>query len=395
MRAPFASRLSHLPAYLFQELDELKAQTRGDLIDLGEGSPDQPTPRPILAAFTRALRRTENHRYPTYAGKARARQAVADWYRRRFGVVLDPDSEVTMLLGSKEGVAHLIWGVCGPGDVVAVCEPSYPVYPNQCRLAGATPVAVPLEEHNGFLPDLDWLSRHAHRLKLVCINYPNNPTAATARLDFYQTLVALAMKHGFYVVNDNVYSEIYFGAVAPPSILEVPAAHTCCVEFHSLSKSFNMAGWRIGMAVGNRQLIQALLKIKRNTDSGPFGAIQDAATVALRRGTRLTAAIRRMYRQRRDTFCTELQKAGWPVAKPEATFFVWARLPDWFRARKNGSRSWAFVERLLLSCRVMAAPGNGFGAAGEGYVRFALVQPEAQLRKAAVRIGRWLNSGAN
>lgn len=392
MRNPFATRLSQIPPYLFQELDELRAKIKGDLIDLGEGSPDQPPPRPILAAFTKALRKPENHRYPTYAGKLSTRRAVAAWYRRRFGVVLDPETEITLLLGSKEGVAHLIWGVCGPGDVVAVTTPGYPVYANQCRLAGASLMKMPLTEHNRFLPDLDWLSRSASRLKLVCINYPNNPTAAVAPKEFYEQLVELALKFGFYIVNDNVYSEIYFGPKPPPSILEVSGARTCCLEFHSLSKSFNMAGWRIGMAVGNRGLIQALLKVKQNTDTGPFGAIQDAAVYALRNSNRLTAVLRRMYQHRQDTFCRTLTKAGWPVTRPEATFYVWTRVPERFTTRRRGSRSLAFVEEMLAKTRVMAAPGTGFGEGGEGFVRFALVATEKQLKQAARRIGRWLTA---
>jgi LL-diaminopimelate aminotransferase len=391
MREPFAARLGWIPPYLFQELDDLKARTGGDLIDLGEGSPDQPAPKPISAALTKALKNTENHRYPSYPGKLAARAAVAAWYRRRFAVELDPETEVAMLLGSKEGVAHLIWGTCGPGDTVAVSDPGYPVYQNQSRLCGATPIPVPLEEKTDFLPDLDWLSRIAPRIKLLCLNFPGNPTAAVASIEFYRAVVALAERHGFFVVNDNVYSELYFGRVKPPSILEVPGAMEHCVEFHSLSKTFNMAGWRIGMAVGNARLIKALLKIKQNTDSGPFGAIQDAAVFALRSGAKFAAANRAMYRRRRDTFCGELVRHGWGVALPDATFYVWTRLPAGHDTAPAGeSPSLNFTRKMLSNCRVMCAPGTGFGQYGEGYVRFALVATEPRLKEAAHRIGRWL-----
>lgn len=389
MREPFAARLGRIPPYLFRELDELKARAGGKVIDLGEGSPDLPTPEPVLAAFRRALKKTDNHRYPTYAGKLAVRAAVADWYRRRFGVRLDPESEVTLLIGSKEGVAHLIWGTCGPGDVVGVADPAYPVYPNSCRLAGATPVSVPLEEANNFLPDLGVIDRIGNRIKLLCLNFPSNPTAAVAGREFWREIVRLARRWGFYVVNDNVYSELYFGSEPPPSILEIDGARDCCVEFHSLSKTFSMAGWRIGMAVGNARLIQALLKIKQNVDSGPFGAVQDAAAAALRSGERLARSIRRVYRERRDAFCGALTAAGWPVSVPAATFYVWTRVPE---GRAGGkSPSVEFVRDMLLNTRVMAAPGVGFGAAGEGFVRFALVADKAVLVRAAKRIGQWLS----
>jgi len=391
MHEPSAARLNWIPPYLFQELDDLKSRVGRGLVDLGEGSPDQPTPRPIIAALTKALKDTENHRYPSYPGKLTARAAVAAWYRRRFRVELDPETEVSMLVGSKEGVAHLIWGVCGPGDTVAVSDPGYPVYQNQSRLCGATPVPVPLEEKNGFLADLNWLARIAPRIKLLCLNFPGNPTAAVATLDFYREVVAMAERHGFFVVNDNVYSELYFGRQKPPSILEVPGAKERCVEFHSLSKTFNMAGWRIGMAVGNAQLIKSLLKIKQNTDSGPFGAIQDAAVFALQSGAKFAAANRLMYKRRRDTFCGELVRHGWGVKLPEATFYVWTPVPAGHDTAPAGeSVSFNFTRKLLANCRVMCAPGTGFGQYGEGYVRFALVAPKKQLQEAARRIGRWL-----
>ncbi len=386
-----ATRLARVPPYLFKELDELKARAGPGLIDLGEGSPDQPAPKPVITALVKALARPENHRYPSYSGKPEARAAVAAWYGRRFGVELDPETEVTMLIGSKEGAAHLIWACCGPGDVVAVSDPGYPVYQNQARLCGATPVAIPLLEKNDFLPELEWLRSIANRVKLVCLNYPSNPTGACAPTSFYEEIVALARRYGFFIANDNVYSEIHFGTSRPPSILQVHGARDCCIEFHSLSKSFNMAGWRIGMAVGNRALIAALLKIKQNTDSGPFGAIQDAAAFALRRGESLIRQTRQLYKERRDAFCDELARAGWAVPRPAATFYVWAPVPPQAgTARPGESASASFVRRLLVNCQVMAAPGVGFGQHGEGYVRFALVADRRKLVLAAKRIGSWL-----
>lgn len=383
MASAAARRLGRIPPYLFQELDDLKARTRGSLIDLGEGSPDLPTPPPILRAFTRALEDPRNHGYPTYAGKLSARQAVAEWYRRRFRVRLDPATEVTMLLGSKEGVGHLIWGTCGPGDAVAYGDPAYPIYPNQARLCGARPVVVPLLARNRFLPDLERINRIGPRIKLLCLNYPNNPTAAVAGLGFFREVVRLARRHGFWVVNDCVYSELAFGRRRPPSILQITGAKERCIEFHSLSKTYSMAGWRIGMAVGCPDLIRALLRIKQNTDSGPFGAIQDAAAWALTRGGRLADRNRRVYQARRDTFCGELAGSGWPVPVPEATFYVWAPVPG----RQDAYR---FALDLLRDCRIVVAPGVGFGRHGQGFIRFALVQDERWLRTAARRIGRWL-----
>ncbi|MFB0510207.1 MAG: aminotransferase class I/II-fold pyridoxal phosphate-dependent enzyme, partial [bacterium] len=289
----FAQRLKKIPPYLFAELDELKQKTKGEVIDFGEGGPDSATPKPIVQAMIKALQNSEYHRYPTYQGMIAARVAVADWYQGRFGVKLDPAKEVCMLIGSKEGVGHLIWGVVGYGDKIGIPDPSYPIYRNQALLSGAVPSILPLLETNDYLPDLSRLRNQ--KIKLICINYPNNPTAAVAPLSFYKELVALAQREGFYVLNDNVYSEIYFDS-PPPSILQVNGAKECCVEFHSLSEAFNMAGWRIGFVVGNKNLITAMLKIKQNTDSGPFSAIQETAIFALRKTGSFAKSIRTLYR---------------------------------------------------------------------------------------------------
>jgi LL-diaminopimelate aminotransferase len=253
----FARRLGKIPPYLFADLDRMKAQTRGDIIDFGVGDPDQPTPQPIIRAMNRALADPARHHYPSYEGMLAARTAAADWYRRRFHVKLDPATEVCMLLGSKEGVGHLIWGITGPSDVVAIPDPSYMIYKHQALFAGARPLMLPLREKNDFLVDFcdirDW-----SRIKLMILNYPANPTAGTAPPAFYREAVRLAHKHDFCLVNDNVYSELYFGS-RPSSLLEVPGARERCVEFHSLSKTYNMTGWRIGFVVGNQHIIKALL----------------------------------------------------------------------------------------------------------------------------------------
>ncbi len=373
----YAQRLRRIPPYFFAELDCLK-QSKDclrQLIDFGEGNPDTPTPKPIIQAMVKALQNKAFHRYPTYQGMLSARIAVADWYWKRFRVKLDPEKEVCMLIGAKEGIAHLIWGVVCNGDKIAVPDPVFPMFFNQALLSGGQPIIVPLLESNDFLPDLTLFQKQ--KIKLVCLNYPNNPTSAVAPLSFYQDLIALAQKQGYYIYNDNVYSEIYFKN-RPPSILQVDGAKEHCIEFHSLSKTFNMAGWRIGFAVGNANLISAMLKIKQNTDSGPFSAIQATAIYALNRTERFTKPIRSLYKKRRDLLVNGLKKLGWQVKKPDATFFVWTKI--------NGSDSISMAKRLLTQTQIMVAPGIGFGKYGEGYIRFALVVPETKIKQALMRL---------
>ena len=379
VKDPCAKRLCRIPPYLFAELDALKAATRGDIIDFGVGDPDLPTPKPIIQAMNRALKNPAHHRYPTYSGMTTARRAATEWYERRFSVKLDSETEVCMLLGSKEGIGHLIWGMVGPGDRVAIPDPSYMIYRHQTLLAGARPLMMPLRESSGFLVDLDDV-RNKPGLKLVLLNYPSNPTAGVATRRFYEEVVALAHKYDFFVVNDNVYSELYFEH-KPISLLQVPGSLERCVEFHSLSKTYNMTGWRIGFAVGNRGLLRAMLAIKQNTDSGPFQAIQEAAVYALKHGERFAEANRAVYRDRRDELLKGLDNIGWPVRKPEATFYVWAKLP-------RGRDSMAFTRQLLARHQVLVTPGVGMGRCGEGYVRFALTAPKARIREATRRMAR-------
>lgn len=375
----FARRLKKIPPYFFAELDYLKQSPDclRQLIDFSEGNPDYPTPKPIIQAMFKVLQNPVYHRYPTYQGMLSAREAVVKWYQKRFGVKLDPEKEVCMLLGAKEGIAHLIWGVVGMGDKIAVPDPAFPMYYNQALLSGAQPVIMPLLEKNDFLPDLALLRNQ--KIKLICLNYPNNPTAAVAPLSFYRALIGLAQKQGFYIYNDNVYSEIYFDA-PPGSILQVDGAKECCIEFHSLSKTFNMAGWRIGFAVGNANLISAMLKIKQNTDSGPFSAIQASAIYALNRAERFTKPIRTLYKKRRDLLVEGLMKLGWTIKKPEATFFVWTKI--------KSNDSMTFAKTLLRRNQIMVAPGVGFGEYGEGFVRFALVVPEIKIKQTIRRLSQ-------
>jgi LL-diaminopimelate aminotransferase len=374
----FAQRLKKIPPYFFAELDQIKKEIKGEIIDFSEGNPDYPTPKPIIQAMVEALQNPIYHRYPTYQGMLPARAAVVEWYERRFGVKLDPEKEVCMLLGAKEGVAHLIWGVVGNGDKIAVPDPAFPMYYNQALLAGGEPIIMPLHEKNDFLPDLSLF--RDQKIKLVCLNYPNNPTAAVAPLSFYRDLVNRAQKQGFYIYNDNVYSEIYFDS-PPVSILQAAGAKECCIEFHSLSKTFNMAGWRIGFAVGNSNLISAMLKIKQNTDSGPFSAIQATAIYALQRAERFTKSIRYLYKKRRDRLVAGLNKLGWGVKKPKATFFLWSKIKD--------RDSITFTKDLLRQSQIMVAPGAGFGKYGEGYIRFALVVPETKIKQALKNLKQW------
>ena len=366
-----AKRIKKIPTYLFADLDKLKhkyqQQTGERIIDYGEGNPLFSPPKSIIKYFVSSLKKPENHRYPSYAGKITARTAVVKWYKNRFGVKLDPYTEVAMLIGSKEGVAHLIWSIIDKDDIAYVPSPSYPVYLNQIILTGGIPHILPLLEKNAFLPDLDQIKPNK-KLKLLCLNYPNNPTAAVAPLTYYNEVVKKAQKYGFYCFNDNVYSELYYNK-QPHSILEIPGAKEHCIEFHSLSKTCSMAGWRIGFVVGNKDIIKALLRIKQNVDSGPFGAIQDAAIYALNNIDEIGKKIRGEYQKRLSLLVRSLNKLGWKANMPEATFYLWTKIPS----EKYKQDSLSFTYSLLEKSGILVAPGCGFGNAGEGYIRFAAI----------------------
>jgi LL-diaminopimelate aminotransferase len=381
-----ADRLSRLPPYLFAEIDRLRRDARAkgvDIIDLGVGDPDLPTPPHIVERLRAAAGDPANHRYPSYEGMPRFREAVAGWYDRRFGVALDPATEVVSLIGSKEGIAHLPLAFVNPGEATLVPDPAYPVYGIATLFAGGEPVLMPLLARNGFLPDLGAIPAKAlARAKILFVNYPNNPTSAVADVGFYTKvveLVELAARHGFIVAADSPYSEMTYDGYRAPSFLEAPGARDVGVEFHSLSKTYNMTGWRCGFAVGNARVIAGLGKIKTNVDSGLFQAIQLAGIEALEGDQSCVEDMRKVYAERRNVFIAGLRAAGFEVEAPKATFYVWARVPGKFSSAE-------FTADLLSRTGIVATPGNGFGAAGEGYVRFSLTVDRARLAEAVDRI---------
>jgi LL-diaminopimelate aminotransferase len=379
MRWKPAERLDRLPPYLFAEIGARKAalQAEGnDVIDLGVGDPDMPTPPHIVEALRREAGNPANHRYLAYEGMPQFRQAVSFWYRTRFGVELDPDGEVVALMGAKDGLAHAPWALFNPGDKVLCPDPAYPVYAAQSMFAGAEVVHFPLLPENSFLPDISKLPADA---KAIFLCYPNNPTAAVAGLDFYRRLVDWAREHGTIILNDGIYSEIAFDGFRPPSILQVDGAKECCVEFHSLSKTYNMTGWRVGMAVGNREVLAALLKVKTNSDSGVFHAVQHAAIAALEGPQDCVAESCRTYQERRDVLAAGLKKLGLEFELPKASFYLWLKAP-------KGHDSMGFAARLLEKAHVTVVPGVGFGAHGEGFVRLALTVDKARLEEAVARM---------
>jgi LL-diaminopimelate aminotransferase len=378
-----ASRLELLPPYLFAQLDRLKReiQQKGvDVISLGIGDPDLPTPANIVAALARAAAEPINHRYPDYEGLERFRATAADWYRTRFGVKLDPAKEVCALIGSKEGIANFATGVVNPGDIVLIPDPGYPVYYSGCVFNGGEPYYMPLRRENGFLPDLAAIPPEiARRARLMWLNYPNNPTAATAELSFFRDAVAFCLRNEIILAHDLAYSEIAYDGYRAPSLLEVEGARECAIEFHSLSKTYSMTGWRVGFAVGNADAIKALGLVKTNMDSGVFQAVQEAAIVALTSGEETLRKYCAIYQQRRDLMIDALRRLGLPCDLPRATFYLWAQVP-------SGYTSLSFTERVLKEAGVVITPGSGFGKHGEGYVRFSLTVPSERLQEAVARL---------
>ncbi len=378
-----SQRVRSLPPYLFGELDRARDEVRArgvDIIDLGVGDPDQPTPAHIVAALQRAAEDPANHLYPVYSGLNAFRESVAAWYQRRHGVTLNPVAEICSLIGSKEGIAHFPLAFINPGDVVLVPEPAYPVYNSGALFCGGTPHFLPLLEKNGFLPDYHAVDQGIlSKARMIWVNYPNNPTGATADREFYAGLVAWARKHRLIVASDAAYSEMTFDGQPHPSILEVPGAREVAIEFHSLSKTYNMTGWRIGWAAGAESLIRGLGLVKTNIDSGVFQAVQWAGVAALDGDQEPVRALGRLYQERRAILTRGLSAAGLTVFPSSATFYVWARLPA-------GLKSADFATRLLYEAGIVATPGNGFGPSGEGYARFALVREAERLREAAGRL---------
>ncbi|HMK60935.1 MAG TPA: LL-diaminopimelate aminotransferase [Dissulfurispiraceae bacterium] len=380
-----ASRVKNLPPYLFAAIDKMKqdALAKGvDVIDLSIGDPDIPTPSHIVEAMKKAVEKPEHHRYPSYEGMLSYREAVAEWYKKRFNAGLDPKTEVLSLIGSKEGIGHIPFAFVNPGDIVLVPSPGYPVYPVATLFAGGESHMMPLTEDNAFLPDFKAIPQSVlQKAKLMFINYPNNPTAAIAPREFYREAIALAAKYNIILCHDAAYSEVYYDNEKPISFLEIDGAKEVGIEFHSLSKTYNMTGWRIGYAAGNKDIIAGLGKIKSNLDSGIFQAVQEASIAALKTDDSLLAGIRKIYQDRRDVLCSGLNEIGLKVGKPKATFYIWTKVP-------SGFTSSSFVSHLLEKAGVLGTPGVGFGGSGEGYIRFALTQDAIRIKEAVARIKR-------
>jgi len=383
MKFDYSQRLSQLPPYVFVEIDRKKKEAvkRGmDIIDLGVGDPDLATPQHIREAMKRAIDEPKYHRYPFGPGLLEFRKAIARWCKTRFSVELDAENEIHALIGSKEGIGHIHLAFVNPGDVVLCPEPAYPVYKIGTIYAGGTPYLMPLLEENDFLPDFDSIpEKITAKAKMVFINYPNNPTGACANIDFFRKVIKFARKYNIIVVNDAAYSEIYYGEKKPISFLELPGAKELGIEFHSLSKTYNMTGWRIGWACGNRKIIKGLSMVKENIDSGVFAAIQVASIEALNGPQDCVDEMRRIYEKRRNLLCAGLKKTGWRVKKPEATFYIWAKVPE-------GYSSLQCVENLLEEVGILSTPGNALGPSGEGYIRFSLTVDEKRIEEAVERL---------
>jgi alanine-synthesizing transaminase len=382
-------RLKRLPPYLFAEVNGMKARARvagEDIIDLGMGNPDSPTPRHIVDKLIEVVQNPRTHRYSSSRGIPGLRRAIAAYYQRRFGVDIDPASEVVVTLGSKEGLVNLAQAITEPGDVILVPSPSYPIHTYAFMIAGAAIRQIPFTpEHSEgeFLAALERAVRHSVPKPLAAVLcFPANPTARTCNLEFYRQVVEFAKKHGLYLISDLAYAELYFDGVPPPSILQVPGAREVAIEIQSFSKTYSMAGWRMGYAVGNARLVGALAHVKSYVDYGAFTPIQVAATAALNGPQDCVDELRRTYRERRDVLVKGLEAAGWEVPVPSASMFAWAPLPPVFR--NLGSNE--FAKLLLKEAKVAVSPGIGFGEYGEGYVRIALVENVHRIRQATRNI---------
>ena len=385
---PIADRLKRLPRYVFIEVAEKREKYRAEgrkIIDLSIGDPDLPTPPVIVECLREAAQHSPFHRYPQGIGSIDFREAASRFYKRRFGVELDPHSEITALIGSKEGLGHLPLALLNPNDIALVPDPAYPVYAASVGFAEGHVTYMPLLAKNRFLPDLDAIDKDIlKKTKLLFINYPNNPTGATAPREFYEHICILARQYGFVICQDNAYSDIYFSEEPPLSILNIENARDVAVEFYSLSKTFNMTGWRIAFAVGQPQVLAALAGLKSNLDSGVFGAIQAAAITALDHYEELHPDILRSYRERRALLMPALERLGWMTNAGEATFYCWAKYPD-------SISSADFATKLIDECGIIATPGSAFGPAGEGYIRFSLTASTAEIEQTAeILISRYL-----
>jgi alanine-synthesizing transaminase len=387
------SRIQRLPAYVFNITGEMKsaARRRGeDIIDFGMGNPDGATPAHIVDKLIEAVRKPTTHRYSVSRGLPRLRKAVCNWYKTRYDVDLDPDSEAIVTIGSKEGIAHLCLAILDSRDTVLVPNPSYPIHIYGPVIAGAHIVSVPVHNQESFLAQLEEIiPRMTPRPKALIVNFPSNPTSECVELPFLARLVALAREHGFYLIQDLAYADIAFDGYRPPSVMQVPGAKEVAVEFFTLSKSYNMPGWRVGFMVGNQRLVNALARLKSYFDYGTFTPIQVAAIAALEGPQECVAQICDNYRRRRDVLVEGLNKAGWSVAKPRATMFVWAQIPEPYRDLK----SLEFSKLLLTEAKTAVSPGIGFGDYGDNHVRFALIENEERTRQALRGIKAMLAKG--
>jgi len=378
-----SDRLKKLTPYLFVEIDRAKKKARSqgrDIIDLGVGDPDIPTPKFIIDELHKASLDESTHRYALDAGLLELRKAIAEWYKTRFNVTLDPETEILPLIGSKEGIAHIPLAFVNPGDRVLIPDPCYPPYRSGTIFAGGEPIYMPLLEDNAFLPDLKKIKPDAaKRAKIIFANYPNNPTGAIASKEFFKDLIAFAKKFNIIVCHDAAYSEINFDGYKAPSFLEIEGSKEIGVEFHSFSKTYNMTGWRIGFVCGNKDVISGLAQVKSNIDSGVFTAIQIAGIAALKSGIKNAIQFGSMYQERRDTVINGLARLGWKIQKPKATFYVWAHT-------LKGYDSTSLAKHILEKADVVITPGVGFGTYGEGYIRIALTVGKDRLAEAIERI---------
>ncbi|MFC5449544.1 aminotransferase class I/II-fold pyridoxal phosphate-dependent enzyme [Paenibacillus aestuarii] len=382
-------RLSQLGSAIFSEVAQWKREVMSqgvDVIDLGIGSPDLPPSERIIEALTQAVRNPHMYGYPTSEGSPEFRGTVAKWYKHRFGVTLDPQHEILTLMGSQDGLAHLALSLCDPGDMAIVPDPGYPIYAASLVLAGVEPYLLPLRAEHDFLPKLEEIPAEvAAKAKFILLNYPSNPLSAVADRAFFERLIAYAKANQLIVVHDLAYSEMAFDGYRPMSILEIEGAKEVAVEFHSLSKSFNMAGCRIAFLTGNASIVKALQTLKSNIDYGVFQAIQAAGVAALEEDMEHEHTVAGVYERRRNVFLQALKEEGWPIAPPKATMFIWAPIPEGWTSRQ-------ISREMLYQAGVVVIPGDAFGAEGEGFVRIALVQEEARLLEAAKRIGQWLRT---
>lgn len=389
-----ANRLKRLPLYLFTIIDELKrrARERGvDVIDFGMGSPDQPAPKHVIDALCDAARVTENHRYSRPDGdvERRLRQAIANWYKKRFDVTLDPNTEVLPLIGSKEGIAHLSLAFLNNDDIAIVPSPAYPVHFNGVIVAGGILYNIPLSPESGFLPDLNSIPKEVLKMsKMIFVSYPHNPTGAVCDIKFCEKLVQWAQGKNIIVVSDLTYSDFVYDGYKAPSFLQVKGAKEFGIEFHTLSKSYNMAGWRIGFVVGNSAILKTLSKTKSYLDFGIFRAVQEAAIAALEGPQDHVTNMVKLYKERRDALVDGLNAIGWPTEKPKATFYVWTRIP----LKYSALTALEFATLMVDEAGVAVAPGTGFGDYGEGWVRFALVEPVDRIKTALAKLKKFLET---